>query len=179
MRLCHSSTRAAIVDLDGTMVERPGDFLVVLHTRSTTWVATPSSWLRVDHAFVLTHRGQGTETCCGVPWPMPGACPTTMPRCWPKCRRPGSTTKHYTRLNGQHSEVYPGVASGLQRLRDKGLALACLANKPTAFSRQLLERSLRHHFAHVFGGDAWCQLSLNLCPDPHSAGVGPAPPTRS
>ena len=63
---------------------------------------------------------------------------------------------HYLAINGQHSDVFPGVPEGLRALRDAGLKLACLTNKPTAFARTLLAiKGLDGHFAHVFGGDAF------------------------
>lgn len=63
---------------------------------------------------------------------------------------------HYRQINGAHSAVYPGVEEGLQALRDAGLALACLTNKPLAFARDLLaSKGLAEHFSHVFGGDSF------------------------
>ena len=63
---------------------------------------------------------------------------------------------HYERLNGQHADVFEGVADGLQQLRALGVPLACLTNKPTAFAKQLLERKgLLPYFDKVFGGDAF------------------------
>ncbi len=152
-----TSVRAAIVDLDGTMVDTLGDFLVVLHHTLNDMGCHPIELARVDHAFVSHTVGKGTEDLLrrtlAHAWGLPdddAEVLAQVPQAWQHYQA------HYTRLNGQHSEVYPGVASGLQRLRDKGLPLACLTNKPTAFAEQLLERKgLRHHFAHVFGGDAF------------------------
>ena len=63
---------------------------------------------------------------------------------------------HYRQVNGAHSQVYPGVALGLQRLREAGLTLACLTNKPLAFARDLLAaKGLASHFSQVFGGDSF------------------------
>jgi phosphoglycolate phosphatase len=63
---------------------------------------------------------------------------------------------HYGRVNGQHAEVYAGVLQGLQAFQAKGLPMACLTNKPTAFAKDLLERKgLQGFFSHVFGGDAF------------------------
>ena len=64
--------------------------------------------------------------------------------------------RHYIGINGQHSDVYAGVADGLAALRRKGLRLACLTNKPTAFARPLLQaKGLDGYFEVVFGGDAF------------------------
>jgi phosphoglycolate phosphatase len=44
----------------------------------------------------------------------------------------------------------------LQQLRDAGLPMACLTNKPTAFALPLLKaKGLDHFFTHVFGGDTF------------------------
>ena len=64
--------------------------------------------------------------------------------------------RHYARVNGEHSDVYPGVVEGLERLASHGLKLACLTNKPGAFAEALLaKKGLARHFAIVFGGDAF------------------------
>ena len=48
--------------------------------------------------------------------------------------------------------------AGLQALRDAGLRLACVTNKPTAFMRPLLEsKGLAHFFDQAFGGDAFAR----------------------
>lgn len=152
-----SSIRAAIVDLDGTMVDTLGDFWVVLQHTLSDMGCHPIELARVDREFVSVTVGKGTEDLLrrslAHAWGLPdddAEVIAQVPLAWQHYQG------HYTRLNGLHSEVYPGVDSGLQRLRNKGLALACLTNKPTAFAEQLLERKgLRHHFAHVFGGDAF------------------------
>lgn len=152
-----SSIRAAIVDLDGTMVDTLGDFWVVLQHTLSDMGCHPIELARVDREFVSLTVGKGTEDLLrrslAHAWGLPdddAEVIAQVPLAWQHYQG------HYTRLNGLHSEVYPGVDSGLQRLRNKGLSLACLTNKPTAFAKQLLERKgLRHHFAHVFGGDAF------------------------
>jgi len=152
-----SSIRAAIVDLDGTMVDTLGDFWVVLQHTLSDMGCHPIELARVDREFVSLTVAKGTEDLLrrslAHAWGLPdddAEVIAQVPLAWQHYQG------HYTRLNGLHSEVYPGVDSGLQRLRNKGLALACLTNKPTAFAEQLLERKgLRHHFAHVFGGDAF------------------------
>ncbi len=45
---------------------------------------------------------------------------------------------------------------GLQQMRNAGLQLACLTNKPLSFAKPLLQaKGLDHFFAHVFGGDSF------------------------
>ena len=64
--------------------------------------------------------------------------------------------RHYLAINGRHSTPYPGVLEGLQALQARGLQLACLTNKPTAFALPLLrDKGLEGFFGVVFGGDAF------------------------
>ena len=74
-----------------------------------------------------------------------------------------SYQRHYAVANGAHSAVYPGVVEGLHALQGRGLALACVTNKPLAFARDLLHaKGLAPFFAQVFGGDSFARSK----PDP-------------
>ena len=67
-----------------------------------------------------------------------------------------SYQKHYLAINGQQAPVYAGVFEGLQALRATGLKLACLTNKPLVFAQALLKlKGLDGFFSHVFGGDSF------------------------
>lgn len=70
---------------------------------------------------------------------------------------------HYLAINGSFADVFPGVVEGLERLRNRGLKLACLTNKPLAFARSLLEtKELDGYFDQMFGGDSFARKK----PDP-------------
>ena len=59
--------------------------------------------------------------------------------------------------------MYPGVQDALQGLRQAGVQLACLTNKPVAFARPLLaSKGLDGYFEVVFGGDSFARKK----PDP-------------
>lgn len=61
---------------------------------------------------------------------------------------------HYAEVNGNESRVFDGVHPALQDLRRKGILLACVTNKPRAFTLQLLERmDLKAAFDAVVTGD--------------------------
>ena len=53
--------QAAIVDLDGTMVDTLGDFVVVLQHTLTDVGCHPVELARVDRAFIELTVGKGTE----------------------------------------------------------------------------------------------------------------------
>ncbi|WP_294001228.1 phosphoglycolate phosphatase [Sphaerotilus sp.] len=144
--------QAAIVDLDGTMVDTLGDFVAVLRL-TLTELGLPV----VDRAFVEHTVGQGSEHLIRSTLAHVGADAGRYDAAWAAYQR------HYLVLNGQHSDVYPGVVEGLQRLRDAGLRLACLTNKPVAFARPLLaSKGLDGFFEFVFGGDSFARKK----PDP-------------
>ena len=152
--------RAAIVDLDGTMVDTLGDFEVALNRTLADLDLPP-----VTRALVERTVGKGSEhlirSVLVHQMALPEAkgygqaCPawtvdSLYERAWALYQH------HYLAINGDFSEVYPGVSEGLQALRGAGLALACLTNKPLAFARDLLQaKGLAGHFAQVFGGDSF------------------------
>jgi len=152
--------RAAIVDLDGTMVDTLGDFEVALN-RTLADLDLPS----VTRALVERTVGKGSEhlirTVLAHQMVLPEAkgygqaCPAwTVDNLYERACQ--GYQQHYRAINGDFAQVYPGVAEGLQALREAGLTLACLTNKPLAFARELLQaKELTGHFVQVFGGDSF------------------------
>ena len=137
--------RAAIVDLDGTLVDTLGDFVVVLDA-TLAELSLPA----VERAFVARSVGKGSEHLIRATLAQVGADPALYERAWAGYQR------HYRRINGAHALVFDGVEAGLQRLVQRGLSLACLTNKPTDFARDLLRlKGLDGYFRVVFGGDAF------------------------
>lgn len=136
---------AAIVDLDGTMVDTLGDFEVALGR-----TLAGLGFAAVPRAFIERTVGKGSEHLIRCTLAEAGAPASLYEAAWAAYQR------HYLAINGQHSAVYPGVAEGLAALRARGLPLACLTNKPGAFARPLLAaKGLDACFLHVFGGDAF------------------------
>ena len=146
---------AAIIDLDGTMVDTLGDFAEALG-RMLHELALPG----IAAQQIETMVGKGSEhlikSVLNHVLTQTGKAPTAIEieafyaRAWPSYQR------HYLAINGQFSGVYPGVVQGLQALRAAGLRLACLTNKPTAFAVPLLRaKGLDGFFEQVFGGDAF------------------------
>ncbi|WP_027966302.1 phosphoglycolate phosphatase [Halomonas halocynthiae] len=70
---------------------------------------------------------------------------------------------HYARASCQQTCLYPGVKGALDGLRDAGLTLVLITNKPTAFIAPLLAHvNLQQHFSLCLGGDSLAQRK----PDP-------------
>ena len=144
--------RAAIVDLDGTMVDTVGDFDVALNAMLRDLGLRP-----VARDFIALTVGKGSEHLIRSTLAQVQADPALYDTAWQAYQR------HYLAINGRHSVVYPGVVSGLQQMAAAGLRLACLTNKPGAFARPLLQaKGLDSFFSHVFGGDAFARKK----PDP-------------
>ncbi|MBB6561286.1 phosphoglycolate phosphatase [Acidovorax soli] len=157
-----SRVDAAIVDLDGTMVDTLGDFAEALN-RMLRELALPAIGAQaIEHmvgkgsehllrsvlAHVLASQGQAVDAA---------QVEVLYPAAW------ASYQKHYLAINGQYAQVYPGVVAGLQALQAAGLRLACLTNKPTDFAVPLLQaKGLDGYFAQVFGGDSFARKK----PDP-------------
>lgn len=68
-------------------------------------------------------------------------------------------TQYYRANLTVHTTLYPGVAEGLQRLKNAGHQLAVLTNKPGDPSRKILKHfALDHLFAAIIGGGDIAQL---------------------
>jgi len=149
---CPRRLDAAILDLDGTLVDTLGDFVAVLDLTLAD-LGLP----RVQRRFVERSIGKGSDHLIRSTLAQVGADPSLRDAAWAAYQR------HYAGINGRHASVFPGVPEGLTRLRAQGLRLACLTNKPGVFAAELLRRTgLAGHFERVFGGDAFARQK----PDP-------------
>jgi phosphoglycolate phosphatase len=147
-----TSLDAAIVDLDGTMIDTIGDFELAL-SRALADLELPP----VSRDFIERTVGKGSHHLLQSVLTHLGQPVARIDSLWPRYQH------HYLAVNGQASAVYPGVVEGLQSLRAAGLRLACLTNKPGNFARPLLAaKGLAGYFEHVFGGDAFARQK----PDP-------------
>jgi phosphoglycolate phosphatase len=161
---------AAIVDLDGTMVDTLDDFCVALDGMLGD-LPPPYARHQVKRTDVAQWVGKGSENLiktvlAGVSigfkqsssganeFPLPTAIEepseSIFEQAWTSYQR------HYLSINGQHATVFPGVMEGLAHLKTQGLKLACLTNKPLAFAQALLkDKGLDGFFEHTFGGDSF------------------------
>ncbi len=140
-----ATLQAAIVDLDGTLIDTLGDFTVALNA-TLAELALPA----LSRPAIERMVGKGSEHLIRSALQATGGDPRAYDAAWAAYQR------HYDATNGRHAEVYPGAREGLRRLRQAGLRLACVTNKPGRFARDLLQaKSLLDEFAHVFGGDAF------------------------
>ena len=143
---------AAIIDLDGTLVDTLGDFEVAIGRMLAELGLVP-----VGRDFVERTIGKGGEHLIRSTLAHAGADADLYAQAW------SSYQSHYRAINGEFAAVYPGAREGVERFAAAGLALACVTNKPRGFAGVLLERkALRCHFAQVYGGDSFARKK----PDP-------------
>lgn len=140
--------RAAIIDLDGTMLDTMGDFVVALTEMRAELGLGP-----VTAAQVEPMVGKGSENLVrrvlALDYDAAG-----VERLFPQAME--SYQRHYIAINGQHSDVYDEVEAGLQAMRAAGLRLACVTNKPMAFAQPLLAmKGLSGYFEVLYGGDSF------------------------
>jgi phosphoglycolate phosphatase len=143
---------AALIDLDGTLIDTIGDFEAAL-TRTLADLGAPP----VPRAFIARTVGKGSEYLLRQTLAQAGLAPERYDAAWVAYQG------HYRALNGDHAQVFDGVVAGLERFASAGWRLGCLTNKPGEFARALLERKGLHRwFDFVYGGDAFARRK----PDP-------------
>jgi phosphoglycolate phosphatase len=158
MMLRDRSLQAAIIDLDGTLIDTLGDFEAALNLMLADFGHASVERQRVEHGV-----GKGSEHLIATILDYVHKRPVAQQNIAQAASKSiafddafASYQQHYQAINGQSSQVYAGVLEGLDRLQRAGLKLACLTNKPTAFAVPLLQaKGLDGYFSHVFGGDAF------------------------
>lgn len=160
--------QAAIIDLDGTMLDTAPDFLVAIN-RMRAEFSLPA----LDIVTITNFVGKGSENL------IHRVLSTDFELAQVEQhfeQAMASYQKHYLAINGDYSTLYPEVIEGLQALKAQGLRLACVTNKPIAFTRPLLaKKGLQGFFDLVYGGDSLARKKpdplplLQVCLDFHLA----------
>ena len=139
--------RAAIIDLDGTLLDTVADLAAAANAMRVELGHEP-----LPLAVLSTFIGKGVEVL--VHRTLAGHIDG---RAEPQDFEAGmrSFTVHYRRENGRSATLYPQVREGLEALRALGMRLACVTNKPQVFTDALLAHfGLDAEFELVLGGDA-------------------------
>jgi hypothetical protein len=124
--------KAAVIDLDGTMVDTADDFTASLNGMLAQLDAEETS-----REEAIDYVGKGSEHLVrSVLAPRLSADEA-------QSRFDEALALYqaeYAKINGLHTRVYPDVKSGLIAMRAAGLHLACVTNKPQRFAVELLEQ---------------------------------------
>lgn len=139
--------RAAIIDLDGTLLDTAADLATAVNAARGDLGLGP-----LPCELLATFIGKGVEVL--IHRALAGHIDGRVEQeSWQAGMR--SFAIHYRRENGRQATLYPQVREGLAALRSRGLRLACVTNKPQVFTDQLLAATkLDTEFELVLGGDA-------------------------
>ena len=150
------AVQAVLIDLDGTLLDSIPD---LAHAANAMRVEMALEPLRQD--VIATFVGKGVENLiCRT---LAGSLTDTRPDTQTFDRAREAFFRHYHVVNGERSTLYPDVIEGLKALRDQGLRLAVVTNKPETFTLPLLQRAgLAGFFEVVVSGDT----CANKKPDP-------------
>lgn len=136
-----------LFDLDGTLVDTAPEITDALNLTLTRLAGVPVREAQVrewvgEGSRELLYKALRHQMASGMPVPPPE-------EVWPQFEA------DYGQTCGTRSNVYPGVRSGLTRLRAQGRTLALVTNKETAFAHRVLARhDLASYFDLVVGGDS-------------------------
>ncbi|MFN3790120.1 phosphoglycolate phosphatase [Massilia sp.] len=155
MRAGAAGIKAAIIDLDGTMLDTVPDFEAALNGMRADLGLAP-----ITQDTIKPLVGKGSEKLVR----------DALLLDWDAARVDAvfdealaAYQRHYLAINGQRSTLFAGVIEGLQAMRAQGLRLVCVTNKPIAFTLPLLDqKGLAPYFERVFGGDSFARKK----PDP-------------
>jgi phosphoglycolate phosphatase len=138
---------AVAIDLDGTLLDTAPDLVAAANAMRADLGLAP-----LPFETVVSYVGKGAERLVhrmltvdadGVAAPGPFA------------QAMAAFLRRYADENGRQAREYPDVRRGLQAMRDAGLRLACVTNKPGAFTRPLLVATgLAPFFELVVSGDS-------------------------
>jgi phosphoglycolate phosphatase len=138
--------RAALIDLDGTLMDTVPDLAEAANRMRAELDLAPIAQARVaayvgKGADMLVHRAL-TDALDGRADDAAFA------------RGREAFFRHYHAVNGARTVVFDGVREALDRLRAAGLKIACVTNKPREFTLPLLARlGLDGCFDAVVAGD--------------------------
>ena len=150
-----AGVRAAIIDLDGTMLDTMPDFHVALNGML---VELKLESIEQQQIALLVGKGSENLIRSVLALQLPGAEVEIR-----FAAAMDAYQRHYLAINGQHSALYPDVIAGLTAMKAAGLRLACVTNKPIAFTTPLLRmKGLDGFFEVVYGGDSLARKK----PDP-------------
>ncbi|WP_312549913.1 phosphoglycolate phosphatase [Massilia sp.] len=139
--------KAAIIDLDGTMLDTVPDFELALNAMRAEFRLAP-----ITQDVIKPMVGKGSEKLIRDVLSLDFD-PDRIESVYDEAM--AAYQRHYLAINGERSRLFDGVIEGLTALREQGLRLACVTNKPISFTTPLLaQKGLAPFFELVYGGDS-------------------------
>jgi len=155
--------RGVLIDLDGTLLDTVPDLAAAVNAMRADFGRAPLPTGQVaayvgKGADVLVHRSL-TES-------MDGRADAADFQ-----RGKSSFYVHYRRENGRQAIVFPGVREAIALMRERGLALACVTNKPREFTHELLQRAGLDDFDAIVSGDDTTEKKPHPAPMLHACAL--------
>ena len=122
--------RAVLVDLDGTLLDTAPDLAAAANAMLAELGLAP-----LPEPTVRSFIGQGIDNLVLRSLDAAAGC---APDDAQVTAARASFARHYERVNGSASRIYPGAREGLEAMRALGLRLACVTNKASRFTGPLL-----------------------------------------
>ena len=139
--------QAVLLDLDGTLLDSIPD---LAHAANAMRIELGMPALHED--IVATFVGKGVDNL--VRRALAGSLHAADPEPAAFERARESFYRHYHLVNGDKATIFNGVIEGLKAMREQGLKLAVVTNKPTEFTIPLLQRTgLAGFFQEIVCGD--------------------------
>ncbi|MEL6868826.1 MAG: phosphoglycolate phosphatase [Pseudomonadota bacterium] len=150
---------ALLLDLDGTLVDSAPDIAAALdkalrdHELPTAGLANTRHWvgggaLKLIERALSALDGDGRADVDDVL---------------------ATFLRHYQQENGRHGVPYPDVVKTLRTCHSRGIALACVTNKPKALAIDLLQQfGIGDWFAMTIGGDTLDERKPHALPVLHA-----------
>ncbi|MFZ4875911.1 phosphoglycolate phosphatase [Janthinobacterium sp. Mn2066] len=150
-----AGVRAAIIDLDGTMLDTVPDFHVAINGMRSEFDLAP-----ISENAIKNMVGKGSENLIRSVLALDFDTDGVEQRFE---QAMDAYQRHYLAINGDFSTLYADVVQGLEAMKAAGLRLACVTNKPVAFALPLLQqKNLAGYFEIIYGGDSLAKKK----PDP-------------
>ncbi|KAF1064051.1 phosphoglycolate phosphatase [Burkholderia gladioli] len=147
IRFASPRLAAALIDLDGTMIDTVDDFTAALNAMLAR-IGAPGT----QRDEVMHYVGKGSENLI-VQVLKPRLAEAEAQARFDEAL--AIYQAEYATINGRHTRLYPDVEAGLAAMREARLALACVTNKPHRFALELLAQyRLDGYFGVVLGGDS-------------------------
>jgi len=124
--------KAVLVDLDGTLLDTAPDLAAAANA-----MLADLGYPALDIGRVRGFIGEGIAVLVRRVLEAQLGADATEPRLASALER---FERHYAAANGRYSAPFPGVGEGLRTMRELGLKLGCVTNKPMRFAEPLLAR---------------------------------------
>jgi phosphoglycolate phosphatase len=135
--------RAVIFDLDGTLVDSAGEIALALASTFRSMGVEPLSLEQVERLI-----GKGVRTLVQRALMLRDAKGIDLDVAVSRME------SFYEEVVGREAKLYDGVREGLERLRQAGVPMALVTNKPRYFTLELMGRlAMREFFKVVVAGD--------------------------